>query len=129
MSWRKHETHKEETKAVKQALTKAGIKATVGHGRGTAWGWLEINIGKDTGKHKYLVDGQTKELTREEAYTLMTDLGVHKGDEETTLLRTCLANCPRCKTRDTLRQQTEQIVASVTGRHGDYGGEVLILAQ
>jgi hypothetical protein len=32
-------------KAVKEALKKAGIDAEVGHGRGTTWGWLEINIG------------------------------------------------------------------------------------
>ena len=45
MSWRKHKTHAEETKAVQQALGKAGIPAKVGHGRGTGWGWLEINLG------------------------------------------------------------------------------------
>ncbi len=44
-SWRKFPDHKSETKAVKEALKKAGIEAEVGHGRGTAWGWLEINIG------------------------------------------------------------------------------------
>jgi hypothetical protein len=26
-------------------LKKAGIEAEVGHGRGTTWGWLEINVG------------------------------------------------------------------------------------
>ncbi len=36
---------KEETKIVKEALAKAGIPAKVGHGKGTAWGWLHINIG------------------------------------------------------------------------------------
>ncbi len=45
MSWRKQDNHKEETKAVKKALADAGIKAKVTHGRGTAWGWLHINIG------------------------------------------------------------------------------------
>jgi hypothetical protein len=45
MSWRNHETHKEETKAVKAALKEAGIKAKVKHGTGTAWAWLEINTG------------------------------------------------------------------------------------
>jgi hypothetical protein len=44
-SWRKFPDHKSEIKAVKEALRKAGIEAEVGHGRGTAWGWLEINIG------------------------------------------------------------------------------------
>jgi len=38
MSWRNHSTHREETKAVKKALEKAGIKfKKVGHGTGTAW--------------------------------------------------------------------------------------------
>lgn len=37
---------KEETKAVKRGLVNHGINARVGHGRGTAWGWLEINVGK-----------------------------------------------------------------------------------
>ncbi len=45
MTWRKHDSHKEETKAVKKALADAGIKAKVSHGRGTAWGWLHINLG------------------------------------------------------------------------------------
>lgn len=30
---------------MKEAPKKAGIEAEVKHGRGTAWGWLEINIG------------------------------------------------------------------------------------
>ncbi len=45
MAWRNQDSHKEETKAVKKALADAGIKAKVTHGRGTAWGWLHINIG------------------------------------------------------------------------------------
>jgi len=45
MAWRNQDSHKEETKAVKKALADAGIKARVTHGRGTAWGWLHINIG------------------------------------------------------------------------------------
>ncbi len=32
-------------KAMKEALRKVGVEAEVGNGRGTAWGWLEINIG------------------------------------------------------------------------------------
>ena len=45
--WRNHSTHREETRAVKAALAEAGIDAKVRHGTGTAWAWLEINIGKD----------------------------------------------------------------------------------
>ena len=35
---------RQETKEVKTALAKAGIKARVGHGRGTSWGWLYITV-------------------------------------------------------------------------------------
>lgn len=48
-TWRIHETHKEETKAVKAALKAAGINARVGHGKGTAWAWLKINVGEGNG--------------------------------------------------------------------------------
>ena len=37
---------KKETNAVKSALKKAGINARVGHGQGTSYGWLYVNIGK-----------------------------------------------------------------------------------
>ena len=36
---------REETKIVKKALKEAGIKAKVSHGKGTGWGWIEVNIG------------------------------------------------------------------------------------
>jgi len=49
MSWRNQSNHKEETKAVKAALKQAGITASVGHGTGTAYCWLEINVGKGNG--------------------------------------------------------------------------------
>ena len=35
---------REESKAVKAALARAGIKARVSHGRGTAWSWLKITL-------------------------------------------------------------------------------------
>jgi len=41
-TWRNHESHRAESNAVRRALRKAGIKAKVGHGTGTAWAWLEI---------------------------------------------------------------------------------------
>lgn len=45
MSWRKYPDHKSETKAVKQALKAVGYPdAKVGHGTGTAWGWLKIHV-------------------------------------------------------------------------------------
>lgn len=79
MSWRNHTTHREETNAVKQALAEARIPFTsVGHGKGTAWGWLEINVGK--GNYSYHADATA-------------------------------------------------IAKAVTGRSGDYEGQILILAQ
>jgi hypothetical protein len=36
---------REETTAVKRALKAAGIQARVTHGKGTGWGWIEVNIG------------------------------------------------------------------------------------
>jgi hypothetical protein len=80
MSWRRHKSHREETKAVKQALAQAGIRVKqVSHGRGTAWSWLEINLG---------------------------------------------AKAPR-----ELQEKALRIAQDVTGRHGEYHGEILILTQ
>lgn len=55
---------KEETKIVKEALKQAGIPAKVGHHKGTAWGWLAINIG-DPAERKG-VDPETRMYTQEE---------------------------------------------------------------
>ena len=81
MSWRNHKSHREETKAVKEALRKRGIDAKVGHGTGTAWGWLEI---RPVSYPKELNDWQTR------------------------------------------RAVILSIVRQITGRHGDYNGEVLV---
>jgi hypothetical protein len=102
MSWRKHETHKEETAAVKAALKAAGINAKVGHGRGTAWGWLEINIGK----------GQ--------------QFGEHERERP---MDWCGLDCVRCQEMKRMEAKVREVVAEVTGRHGEYHGEVLILTQ
>ena len=54
MTWRNHKTHAEETKAVKDALRKAGIPfRKVGHGSGTAWAWLEIYLGTQENYREY----------------------------------------------------------------------------
>lgn len=80
MSSRKYITNRrEETAVVKNALKKARIPfKSVGHGTGTAWGWIEINLGKGNGRY---------------------DAAAVK------------------------------VVQSVTGRHGDYDGNILILNQ
>ncbi len=46
---------KEETKAVKTALAKAGIKAKVKHGTGSTFGWLFITV-NTTGKRQEVID-------------------------------------------------------------------------
>lgn len=89
-----------ETKAVKGALKLAGITAKVGHGTGTAWGWLEINVGdqrENFGEH----DGREG-----------------RGD--------CTANCPACNLYRALRDETIRIAQEATGRGGDYNGDISV---
>jgi hypothetical protein len=90
---------KEETKAVKEALAKAGIKSRVGHGRGTAWGWLEINIGSNPHAH---------------------------ASEEYNHSRT---DCLACMWHEQNHRLALSIAQDVTGRKGQYDGDILILAQ
>jgi len=98
----KFETRSEETKAVKAALARAGINARVGHGKGTAWGWLHINIGA----------GQ--------------DFGEHdKCDQQ----QACRIDCPRCVGIRSMRSRTLRIAREVTGRSGDYDGRINVLTQ
>jgi len=81
MTWRNFTNHRDETRAVKQALREANIPFTrVGHGTGTAWAWLEIYLGNP------------------ENYKLYADL-------------------------------VRRIAKQVTGRTGDYDGDILVLAQ
>ncbi|MBC2697198.1 MAG: hypothetical protein HF976_10260 [ANME-2 cluster archaeon] len=96
ITWRNFPDHKSETRAVKEALKKAGIEAEVKHGRGTAWGWLEINIG----------DPRLRDGLRQGPF------GSQYTDEELTLY-----------------DKVMKIAKEVTGRQGDYNGEILVLAQ
>ena len=91
---------KEETKAVKRALNKFGINARVGHGRGTAWGWLEMNVGA----------GQ--------------QYGEHITDDHHSH-----AQCPLCPIVNKLSDLAEMIAQDVTGRHGAYGGNISVHTQ
>ena len=78
--WRNHKTHREETKAVKEALVKAGFpNVRVGHGTGTAWGWLEIRC-----------DAKPDQSYQDK------------------------------------RVEAIRIAKDVTGRHGDYDGDILV---
>ena len=96
MSWRNHESHKEETKAVKKALTDIGIKASVTHGTGSAWGWLHINIGDPRNR-----DGLIKE-----------EFGNRYTEKELELHKKVL-----------------KIAQEITGRHGEYDGEIIVNAH
>ena len=89
---------REETSTVKKALKNAGIKARVTHGKGTAWSWLEVNIGnpEERGGLEPHPDGWGKKYTNDEV---------------------CLQN------------KTLRIVQEVTGRHGEYDGNICILSQ
>ncbi len=55
---------REETRAVKAALKKAGITASVGHGKGTAWGWLHIRPNNYQG-HIFGVSRQIIKIAQE----------------------------------------------------------------
>ena len=82
MTWRNQKNHREESKAVKDALIEAGFtNVKVGHGRGTAWGWLKIHCAAKLGQ-----------------------------------------SFPRSFQEN--RVEVIRIAKAVTGRHGDYDGEI-----
>jgi len=92
---------KEETKIVKAELAKYGINARVSHGRGTGWGWLDINVGS----------GQ--QFSDEH---ILDDCNTHR-------------NCPMCKAARLISEFAQKIAQQVTGRGGEYGGNILCLTQ
>ena len=92
---------KEETKIVKKELVKYGINAKVGHGRGTAWSWLEINV------------GECQQFGNEH---IKDEFQSHR-------------NCPICKAAHIISNFAEKKAQEVTGRHGEYGGNILVLTQ
>ena len=89
---------RKETKAVKGALKDVGIKSRVTHGTGTAWGWIEVNIGSPAQRNGYMdhPSGRGQQYTPEESE---------------------------------LQNRVLKIVQEVTGRHGEYSGNILILSQ
>lgn len=104
MSWRKQNSHREETQAVKDALRAAGIRfKSVGHGNGTAWCWLKINLGQNPSGMEHIKDVDTPWL--------------------------CAGSCPSCERDREIRQRVIDIAKEVTGRHGDYDGEINVFMQ
>lgn len=89
---------KEETKIVKKALKNEGIKASVTHGKGTGWGWIEVNLGDPTERN-----------------------GVEKHPNGWSTRYT--------STETELHEKVIKLVQDVTGRHGEYNGNISLLAQ
>ena len=86
----------QETKAVKDALTRHGFKVRVKHGRGTGWGWLAIYV----------------------------DLPPVIHDREKYGWPHCSGNSECClKWRETY-DRIVSIAQQVTGRNGEYGGRI-----
>jgi hypothetical protein len=92
---------KQETKLVKNELAKYGINARVGHGRGTAWGWLEMNVGQ----------------------------GQQFGKEHTKDEYNSHRDCPCCKAANIIMRFAEKVAQDITSRTGDYGGRICCLTQ
>ena len=96
-----------ETRAVKDALLKVGIKARVGHGHGTAWGWLHVYVGSNPYPH----------------------LCKRHGDGHFSDSCCSPEDCLACKWYGTIPTQALKTAMEVTGRHGEYDGRINILTQ
>jgi hypothetical protein len=105
---------KNETKEVKAALAAAGIKAKVGHGTGTAWGWLDVRVVFPDVLHRSILDTG-------EAVTLSV---AERGRLEYYAL--CTGHCQGCAATRELETRIKCIVRETTGRHGEYDGRVTI---
>lgn len=101
---RRFDDRRAEVFAVKAALAAAGITARVGHGAGTAWGWLEINVGAGA-----------------EAY--------HETPRDTAYYVPCPPSCGECRRVRTLTERVREIAREVTGRTGEYDGNTNIMHQ
>lgn len=119
MSWRKHENHRAETKAVKAALKAAGVEVQrVGHDTGTAWGWLHIKLPRITSKHRVNDDRNGNGMAVQEL--TCAEMGCER------IYYTCILDCPACQEYHARHDKVLAIAQEVTGRHGDYNGEISI---
>jgi len=98
----KMKSRKQETKEVKATLKNLGINARVGHGSGTSYGWLYINIGRGNG------------------------FGEHNKDPLDAYGRCLHGECLPCKLNNALAQIIEEIVLVSTGRKGLYHENVAV---
>lgn len=90
----------EETKIVKDALKSVGINAKVEHGHGTAWGWLHINIGSSD-----------------------------QYEHNRTSLAHEYRSCVICQAHRELADVALEVTQKVTGRHGEYSGNINVYTQ
>jgi hypothetical protein len=105
MNWRNQSTHKDETKAVKVALLAAGLPVVrVGHGTGTAWGWLHIKLTESDRDHER----------------------VNGTDGQGTMYDPCRYECPACIENRANHDAAIRIAQQVTGRCGQYDGDIQI---
>ena len=101
--WRNQQTHKEETKTVKSALVRAGLPVLkVGHGSGTAWSWLNIRLCGSAVAHQR----------------------VNGSDGHGSFFDPCWPDCRACMENRTNREATIRVALQITGRTGDYDGEI-----
>lgn len=104
MSWRNQQTHIAETLALKKALKEANLPFThIKHGTGTAWGWLDIFTGENPSGLE------------------------HRKREDVPWL--CAGQCPACEANRAIRNNILKVAWEVTGRHGDYDGNINVLQQ
>ena len=114
MSWRKHETHAAETKAVKAALKDAGLPVVkVGHGSGTAHCWLEVTLRRPDKLHSVGVNGHVERMSLAQRQAL-------------PVFASCVAGCSACEEFRELQSRAYRVIADATGRTGEYNGCVLI---
>ena len=93
---------KTESRDVKKALADSGIPAKVSHGRGTAWGWLKINVGQNPNEHH--------KITASDRWG------------------PCMPDCAACAWYKD-RQRAVPIAQTLTGRRGDYDGRISFLSR
>ncbi|OHB90831.1 MAG: hypothetical protein A3D89_04235 [Planctomycetes bacterium RIFCSPHIGHO2_02_FULL_52_58] len=116
MNWRNQATHREETKVVKTALRSAGLPvARVGHGTGTAWGWLDIELARSPQAHIVI----TPDKERMERVAAQARYG-------NDYFMPCINDCLACTTEREARQKAILIAQEVTGRSGEYDGEITV---
>jgi hypothetical protein len=109
MSWRKFDDHRAESKAVKKFMVSEGyINVKVGHGRGTAWGWLDVHF----------------DIPRP------TDCYCNKPGWEEVRKNEMTISCLNCgKEWQRVYAEVGRKLMDFTGRSGDYNGDISIHSE